>query len=535
MNHVRPLPSLILVCLSILVAALAAESASAAIEYRSSAGSSGQEDGQFLAIRGVDVDSQGDFYATNAFSEKRVQAFGPDGAYLRQWGSEGTADGQFSGPIGIAVDDEDRVYVVDVNLDRVQVFSRTGTFLRRFGTTGSGNGQLSNPTALDVDADGNVWVVDTANQRVQAFAPDGSYLLKFGSQGSGPGQFNSPEGGIHVTDDGRVLVADTNNHRVEEFTTTGAFVRQWGSQGSGPGQFQFTGGIDTDAAGNVLVSDVNGHRVQQFTPTGEFMREITTTDATDGDLGFVNDIAVSDGGEIHVTDASNDRVAIYSIVPTTTLGDTPTETSTDGTASFAYSTDENGAGFECAIDGAAFAPCPRSGFTAQGLADGEHTFEVRAIYGDNADETPESATFTVDVPQPGPDPDPDPGPNPDPVADSAVAGPQIVAKATQKVSGKRIAVAVAAGADEAVEISATGSIKFGRGTIELKPVSSRAAAGTTATVRLVSVGSGAARGLAKKLAGGRKAKAQVTVELRDRAGNEAGDDLAVTLVGKKRR
>lgn len=523
MNHVRPLPSLILVCLSILVAALAAESASAAIEYRSSAGSSGQGDGQFLAIRGVDVDSQGDFYATNAFSEKRVQAFAPDGAYLRQWGTEGTADGQFSSPNGIAVDDDDRVYVADAGLDRVQVFSRTGTFLRSFGSAGSGNGQLSNPTALDVDSEGNVWVVDTSNNRVQAFAPDGTYLLKFGTQGTGPGQFVFPDGGIHVTDEGRVLVADTNNHRVEEFTTTGTFVRQWGSQGSGPGEFQFTGGIDTDAAGNVLVSDVNGHRVQQFTPTGEFMREITTTDATDGDLGFVNDVAVSDGGEIHVTDASNGRIAVYSIVPTTTLDAAPTETSIDGSASFAYSSDENGAEFECAIDGAAFAACPSSGFTADGLADGEHTFEVRAIYGDNADETPESTTFTVDAPQPDPDPDP------------AVAGPQIVAKATQKVSGKRIAVVLAAGADEAVEISATGSIKLGRGTIELKPVSSRAAAGTTATVRLVPVGSGAARGLAKNLAGGRKAKAQVTVELRDRAGNEAGDDLAVTLVGKKRR
>jgi hypothetical protein len=56
-------------------------------------------------------------------------------------------------------------------------------------------------------------------------------------------------------------------------------------------------------------------------------------------------------------------------------------------------------GFQCRVDSGAFAPCtsPR---TIGPLADGPHTFAVRAIDSDGADPTPAQRSFTVDATQP---------------------------------------------------------------------------------------------------------------------------------------
>ncbi len=65
-------------------------------------------------------------------------------------------------------------------------------------------------------------------------------------------------------------------------------------------------------------------------------------------------------------------------------------------AVFTFSASETGAKFECKLDGAAFAPCT-SPQPIGDLADGEHTFSVRATdLAGNTDDTPATRTFTVD-------------------------------------------------------------------------------------------------------------------------------------------
>jgi parallel beta-helix repeat protein len=64
-------------------------------------------------------------------------------------------------------------------------------------------------------------------------------------------------------------------------------------------------------------------------------------------------------------------------------------------ASFAFSSNEEDATFECALDGAAFQPCT-SPMTLSGLAPGEHTLQVRAVDAEGlADPAPATYTWTV--------------------------------------------------------------------------------------------------------------------------------------------
>jgi hypothetical protein len=83
--------------------------------------------------------------------------------------------------------------------------------------------------------------------------------------------------------------------------------------------------------------------------------------------------------------------------PETTLTGGPAATAATRTATFTYASPDATATFECALDAAAFAGCPASGQSYSGLADGSHTFRVRARDpAGNVDPTPESRSWTVD-------------------------------------------------------------------------------------------------------------------------------------------
>jgi hypothetical protein len=86
--------------------------------------------------------------------------------------------------------------------------------------------------------------------------------------------------------------------------------------------------------------------------------------------------------------------------PDTSLTGGPGESTADSTPTFTFSASVFGATFECQVDGGAFTPCG-SPHTTEGLADGPHSFAVRAIDpAGNTDPSPSTAAFTVDTTAP---------------------------------------------------------------------------------------------------------------------------------------
>jgi arabinan endo-1,5-alpha-L-arabinosidase len=101
--------------------------------------------------------------------------------------------------------------------------------------------------------------------------------------------------------------------------------------------------------------------------------------------------------------ANFDYVRVYevdTIAPETSIDKSPSTLTRSTSASFEFSSSEANSTFECQLDGAAFARCT-SPQTASGLADGSHTFAVRASdAAGNTDATAATSTWTVDATAP---------------------------------------------------------------------------------------------------------------------------------------
>jgi hypothetical protein len=109
-----------------------------------------------------------------------------------------------------------------------------------------------------------------------------------------------------------------------------------------------------------------------------------------------------DGGSLAAL--SQPVLTVDATAPETTIDSHPSNPSPLTTASFAFSGDDGAgsgvASFECNLDDSGFAPCPNP--TAYGgLADGSHTFQVRAIdMLGHIDASPASFSWTIDTVNP---------------------------------------------------------------------------------------------------------------------------------------
>ncbi len=172
----------------------------------------------------------------------------------------------------------------------------------------------------------------------------------------------------------------------------------------------------TDTPGTPSVSD---SVVQNGCPAGSTCTNLITADPLLGTLGsyggytqtiplLAESSAINEGSDV-VCPARDQRELFrpqgsrcdigayeYEDAELDTRIDTfPTNPSKSAEASFTFSSPDNSATFECSLDGANFVVCPSpKGYT--GLADGSHTFTVRAKDAlGNLDNTPPSYTWEI--------------------------------------------------------------------------------------------------------------------------------------------
>jgi uncharacterized repeat protein (TIGR01451 family) len=127
--------------------------------------------------------------------------------------------------------------------------------------------------------------------------------------------------------------------------------------------------------------------------------------------------------------------------PETTLDSAPTGTIASSAASMSFTANEPGARFECSLDGAPFTACT-SPASYGGLADGAHSFDVRAIdAAGNLDSSPAHATWTVETFTSPPAPTP-PAPAPPSSSGSGGAAPDLLTQASATPTAPTIGTTV---------------------------------------------------------------------------------------------
>jgi hypothetical protein len=187
-----------------------------------------------------------------------------------------------------------------------------------------------------------------------------------------------------------------------------------------------TPSVDLEAASDTGTSDtdnVTNDDTPAFAGSAEAGSEVAVYDGTtllgrvtaadDGDWGYVVPAeSAFDDGEHRVTATATDAtgntsdasqplsVVVDLQAPHTFIDSGPKNPTNKTTAAFGLSSSEQNTSFECSLDSGAFEPCssPKE-YTS--LADGDHTFDVRAIdVAGNTDPSPAQRSWTVDTQSP---------------------------------------------------------------------------------------------------------------------------------------
>ena len=206
---------------------------------------------------------------------------------------------------------------------------------------------------------------------------------------------------------GNRSAATTHTWTVDATPPTVSLLLPAAGSATGDATTTFSGTAGT-APGDSATVTVNVY--SGSTTAGTLIQTLTATRGPGGAYSVEASSPLADGtytGQAHQADDAGNTgqssavtFSIDTVAPETTIFTAPTDPSSSGSASFTFDASETGSSFACQLDGGGYSACtsPKS-YT--GLADGSHTFEVRATdTAGNTDPTSELWTWTVDSTSP---------------------------------------------------------------------------------------------------------------------------------------
>ncbi|MEX0618189.1 MAG: peptidyl-alpha-hydroxyglycine alpha-amidating lyase family protein [Pseudohongiellaceae bacterium] len=171
----------------------------------------------FIWPHGIDVDSQGNVWVTDAVSSARIPdgdkrghqvvKFSPSGQVLMTLGTPGEEGGgqtHFTSPADVVIGDDGAIFVADGHgnngNNRVVKFDRNGRYISAWGETGYGPGEFRVLHTIAIDQRGRLFVGDRSNNRIQLFDQEGNFISQWTQFGRPSGIFFDQHDNIYVAD-----------------------------------------------------------------------------------------------------------------------------------------------------------------------------------------------------------------------------------------------------------------------------------------------------------------------------------------------
>ena len=178
----------------------------------------GGEDRPFSSVFGITTDRSGNIYVADS-EQKRILKYDDAGTFLTSVGSDGVGPMQFRAPVDMVLDDDERLFVLDTELDRVTVFNPDLSFADIWQT------QVSKPRRIRIDAEGNILIfVLTQHDLIYKFTPNGEPINKFYNPmetlrrtGTLKEFIAYSDAAMETTEDGYVIVSARHPYWIRKF------------------------------------------------------------------------------------------------------------------------------------------------------------------------------------------------------------------------------------------------------------------------------------------------------------------------------